>query len=185
MDAQQVEAGQQAADHGPGDVAAVEEAQPRHPLGAGLDPARDRRQRRAHQQRGRQQAHPGHGPAHQDAHQAVAGVMRIHLFEERHAEKDRQRNGADTQLKPGIDPQRVPPRRDETRKKQASRTHTAHEGPQQYAEGNSGRADDKLQELEPDDLVDQRRAAAADEQQEQHGQAPTSRDRAGRRSQVV
>ena len=120
VDAQQVEAGQQAAEHGPGDVAAVEEAQPRHALGAGLDPARDRRQRRAHQQRGRQQAHPGHGPAQQDARQAVAGVTRVHLFDIRHAEQHREPDGADAQLEQGVDPQRVPPGRDEARQQQAA-----------------------------------------------------------------
>ena len=40
VDAQQVEAGQQTAEHGPGDVAAVKKAKPRHPLWPALDPAR-------------------------------------------------------------------------------------------------------------------------------------------------
>ena len=185
VDAQQVEAGQQAAEHGPGDVAAVEEAQPRHPLGAGLDPARDRRQRRAHQQRGRQQAHPGHGPAQQDARRAVAGVTHVDLFDIRHAEQHREPDGADAQLEQGVDPQGVPPARDEPRQQQAARAHAAHERPQQHAEGDGGRADHQLQELEPDDLVDQRRTAAADEQHEQHGQKPARRGRAGRRGRVV
>ena len=185
MDAQQVEAGQQAAEHGPGDVAAVEEAQPRHPLRAGLDPARDRRQRRAHQQRGRQQAHPGHGPAQQDARRAVAGVTHVHLFDIRHAEQHHEPDGADAQLEQGVDPQGVPPARDEARQQQAAQAHAAHERPQQHAEGNGGRADHQLQELEPDDLVDQRRTAAADEQHEQHGQKPARRGRASRWGQVV
>src|SRR5207249_2139980 len=43
----------------------------------------------------------------------------------------------------------------------------------------------QLQELEPDDLVDQRRTAAADEQHEQHGQKPARRCRAVRWGQVV
>ena len=185
VDAQQVEAGQQAAEHGPGDVAAVEEAQPRHPLRAGLDPARDRRQRRAHQQRGRQQAHPGHGPAQQDARQAVAGVTRVHLFDIRHAEQHHEPDGADAQLEQGVDPQGVPPARDEARQQQAAHAHAAHERPQQHAEGNGGRADHQLQELEPDDLVDQGRTAAADEQHEQHGQKPARRGRASRWGRVV
>ena len=54
--AQQIEAGEQAAEHRAGDVAAVEEAEPRHAFGRRLDPARDRRQRRAHEERRRQQA---------------------------------------------------------------------------------------------------------------------------------
>ena len=44
-----------AAQHGAGHVPAVEEPQPRHALGRGLDPPRDGRQRRAHQHRRRQQ----------------------------------------------------------------------------------------------------------------------------------
>ena len=39
--------------------------------------------------------------------------------------------------------------------------------PEQHAERDGGRADHQLDQLEPDDLVDQRGAAAADEQQQQ------------------
>ncbi len=64
-------------------------------------------------------------------------------------------DGADAQLEQGVDPQRVPPARDQARQQQAAQAHAAHERPQQHAEGNGGRADHQLQELEPDDLVDQ------------------------------
>ncbi len=115
VDAQEIEASQQAAEHGPGDVAAVEEAQPRNPLGVALDPARDRRQRRAQKQRGRQQAHPGHNPAQQDAGRTMADVSRVNLFDMRHAEQHQQPHRADAQLEQGVDPQWVPPGRDEAR----------------------------------------------------------------------
>ena len=44
--------------------------------------------------------------------------------------------------------------------------------PEQHAERDSGRPDDELQELEPDDLVDQRGAAAAHEEQQQRRHVP-------------
>ena len=56
VDAQQIEAGEQAPDHGAAGVAAVEVAEPRDALRARLDPAGHRRQGRAHQDRRRQQA---------------------------------------------------------------------------------------------------------------------------------
>ena len=107
------------------------------------------------------------------------------LLDIRHAEQHREPDGADAQLEHGVDPQGVPPARDEARQQQAAGAHAAHERPQQHAERNGGRADHQLQELEPDDLVDQRRTAAADEQHEQHGQKPARRGRASRWDQVV
>ena len=109
----------------------------------------------------------------------MAGVTRVHLFDIRHAEQHHEPDGADAQLEQGVDPQGVPPARDEARQQQAAHAHAAHERPQQHAEGNGGRADHQLQELEPDDLVDQGRTAAADEQHEQHGQKPARRGRSG------
>ena len=79
----------------------------------------------------------------------------------------------------------MPPARDEARQQQAARAHAAHERAQQHAEGNGGRADHQLQELEPDDLVDQRRTAAADEEDEQHGKKPARSGRASRWGQVA
>ena len=43
------------------------------------------------------------------------------------------------------------------------------------AQGYGGRADHQLQELEPDDFIDQGRTAAACEQNEQHRQKPGRR----------
>ncbi len=58
-------------------------------------------------------------------------------------------------------------------KKQAAEAHAAHERPEQHAHGPRRRPDDELEELKPDDFVDQRGATAADEQQQQRGQQPT------------
>ena len=65
-----------------------------------------------------------------------------------------------------VDAQRMLARGDHPRQQQAAQAHAAHEGAEQDAERDRRRADDQLQQLEPDDLVDQRGAAAADEQTE-------------------
>ena len=69
--AQQIEAGEQTAEHRAGDVAAVEEAEPRDAFRRRLHPARDRRQRRAHEQRRRQQAERAEQAAEEHAAHAV------------------------------------------------------------------------------------------------------------------
>ena len=56
MNAKEIETSEHAAEHRAGNVAAVEEAQPSHALRRRLDPARDGRQRRAHEERRWQQA---------------------------------------------------------------------------------------------------------------------------------
>ena len=66
-------------------------------------------------------------------------------------------------------------RGDDSRQQQAAQAHAAHERPQQHAQRDGRRADQQLQQLQPHDFVNQRRAAAADEQQEQHGQKPAVR----------
>ena len=48
----------------------------------------------------------------------------------------------------------------------------AHERAQQHAQRHGRRADHQLQQLEPDDLVDQGGAAAADKQQQQRRKEP-------------
>ena len=49
---------------------------------------------------------------------------------------------------------------------QAAETHSSHERGEEDAERDGGGADDQFQELEPDDLVDKRRDAAAEREQE-------------------
>ena len=58
----------------------------------------------------------------------------------------------------------------DTRQQQAAEAHTAHERAEQHSHGHGGGPDHQLDELEPDDLVDEGCAAAADEQEQQQGQ---------------
>ena len=67
--------------------------------------------------------------------------------------------------------------RDDARQGQAPQTHAAHERAEQDAERDRRRSDDQLQQLEPDDFVNQRGAAAADKQQQEHGQAADARSK--------
>ena len=59
VNAQQIKAREQAADDGAADVAAVEKSEPRNTSRCHLNPSCDRGQRRAHEERRRQQTHSG------------------------------------------------------------------------------------------------------------------------------
>ena len=61
-------------------------------------------------------------------------------------------------------------------KTDAADAHAAHERSQHHTQRDRGRADDELQHLEPDDLIDECGASATDEQEQQQRQKP----RAGR-----
>ena len=60
----------------------------------------------------------------------------------------------------------------DTRQQQAAEAHTAHERAEQHSHGHGGGPDDELEQLKPDDFVDERGTTAADKQQEQAGQEP-------------
>ena len=62
--------------------------------------------------------------------------------------------------------------RDVLGEEQAADAHAAHERAEQHAERNGGRSDDEAQELEPDDLIDERGASAADEEQDEKREEP-------------
>ena len=93
----------------------------------------------------------------------------VDVRDDRHAEENQQAETRDAELQVGVDAQRMLARRDVSRQQQAAEAHAAHERPQQHAQRDSRRADDELEELEPDDFVDQGGAAAADKQQQQRG----------------
>ena len=58
------------------------------------------------------------------------------------------------------------------RQREAAETHAAHERAEQDAERDGRRSDDQLQQLEPDDLVNQRRAAAANKKDDKSRKIP-------------
>ncbi len=59
--------------------------------------------------------------------------------------------------------------RDVAGQRQAAQAHPAHEGAEQHSEREARRADDELEHLEPHDLVDERGAAAAHEEEQEEG----------------
>jgi hypothetical protein len=61
---------------------------------------------------------------------------------------------------------------DESRQQQAAEAHASHERTEQHTERDGRGSDHELKELEPDDLVYERGAAAADEEQQQHRHEP-------------
>ena len=168
--AQQVEAGQQAAQDRTRRVRAVEHAEHADALGRGLDPARSRRQRRAHQERGRQQAEAAHQGAQQNRRQAVPHRGRIYGIHQRHQEQHQNSTGADTEFQLAVDAQRMLPPEFQARQQQTPQAEPAHESGQQHAERDRARPDHQLQQLVPDDFIDQGGAAAAGKQQQEQGQ---------------
>ena len=93
--------------------------------------------------------------------------MRVDAADERHAHEHEQSDERDAQLEARVDAQRMLPRGDDVRKREAAQAHAAHECAQQNSQRNRRRADDQLKQLEPDDFVDEGRAPAADEQQQE------------------
>jgi hypothetical protein len=173
VDRHEVEAGEQAAEDRARRVAAVEEPEPRHAVPRRLDPAGDRRKRRAHQQRRRQQAGCGDQPAHEHPDDARAGPRGVDAAHERHREEQQQAEGADPQFQPRIHAQRMHRRRHVAREEQAAEAHAAHERPEQHAHRDRRGSDHELEQLEPDDFVDESGTPAADEQQEQRRENAT------------
>src|SRR5262245_57142187 len=57
-------------------------------------------------------------------------------------------------------------------KQQTAEAHAAHESPEQYAQRHSRGPDNELKQLEPDNFVDQRGAAASDKHNEEQGKNP-------------
>jgi hypothetical protein len=165
--AKQVEPRKDAAQHGASDVAAVKEAEPRDALGRGFHPSRDGRQRRTHQQRRRQQTHAGDQAAKQQPGHARSRPRRVDVADQRHADQREQSDEPDAQLETRIHAQRMLTRRHEVRQREAAQTHAAHECAEEYSQRNRRGSDHQLQQLEPDDFVDEGRAPAADEQQQE------------------
>jgi hypothetical protein len=95
----------------------------------------------------------------------MGGVGDVDVAEHRQPEEDQQPQDPNPDLQPGVDAQRMTIGPDEAGKEEASSTQAGHERCQQYAEGDRGRADNQLEKLKPDHLVDERTASAGDEQQ--------------------
>ena len=57
--------------------------------------------------------------------------------------------------------------RDESRQKQAPEAHPTHVSPQQNPQRHAGQTHNELKQLQPDNLINQGRAAAANEQHQQ------------------
>ena len=169
VDAQQIESGEQAAEHGAGDVAGVENAEPGNAARRRFEPARDRGQRRAHQHGRRQQQRAADQAAQENPRRAGAAERGVQAAGIGQHQQDRDAEHADADLDQRIDLERMMARGDQIGQRQAAQAHAAHEGAEQHAERDRGRADHQLQQLEPDDLVDQRRAAAAEEEHEDGG----------------
>ncbi len=173
VNAQEIEAGEHAAEHRAGDVAAVEEAQPGNAFGSRLHPTGDRRERRAHEKRRRQQAERAEEAADQQIRRAVQRDREVQTAGVRQSPQHEQSEAGDRQLQQRVNAERVLAARHEAGEVEATDAHAAHERAEQHPERHRRRSDDETQELEPDDLVNQRRAAASNEKEDDQWEQPT------------
>ena len=89
----------------------------------------------------------------------MLGADNVEAIERRQAELHQHRAGRDPQFKAGVDFQRML-READPREPDAADAQASHEGREQNSERNRGRSDRELQQLIPDDFVDQRAHAA-------------------------
>ena len=107
-------------------------------------------------------------PRSRNPREAIAAPRDVDPADQRQHEQQQHAERADAELERRIHAQRMAPRRDDSRQQQAAETHAAHERAEQHADRDRRRSDEELEQLEPDDLVDQRSGAAADEEEEEH-----------------
>ncbi|MBI5689495.1 MAG: hypothetical protein HZC55_05310 [Verrucomicrobia bacterium] len=93
----------------------------------------------------------------------------VNPAEGRHGQEHADSGDGHAQFEDGVGLQRADVGRQPARQGQAAEAHPAHEGPEQNRERDGRGTDHQLQHLQPDNLVDQRGAAAADEQRQQQG----------------
>ena len=180
---QEVEAREQGADDGTGDVATVEKAHPRHTLGGRFHVPGDGRQGGAHHQGGRQEDDGGDQTAQEHAELTGAGDGRVDAAQQRHDQEHQQSAETNAQFEVGIHLERVMFFVNLLREHPAAQAHAAHEHTQQDTHGDGRRPQRQLEHLEPDDLVDQR-GGAAPHKQGQHGWQGTIDSSGGRSAGV-
>jgi hypothetical protein len=165
--AKQVESGEQAAEHGARRVPSVEETEPRDAARCRLDPSRDRGERRSHHQCRRQQHHRAHDAAQQQPGKPQPHHGGVDVADDRHDGQHEQSEHTDPEFQHRVHAQRMLPPGNHVGEQETADAHPTHERPEKDTKRDGRRTYDQLEQLEPDDLVDERRAAAADEQQEQ------------------
>jgi hypothetical protein len=90
----------------------------------------------------------------------------------RQSPQHEQSEGGDRQLQQRVNAERVLAARHEAGEVEAADAHAAHERAEQHPERHRGRSDDETQELEPA-IVNQRRAAASNEKEDDQWEQPT------------
>ena len=140
----------------PRDVAALEEAEPRDARGRGLHPARDGGQRCAHRSVGGSRQIPATRPRSRSRDPAAPQAVYT-LLDQRQHEKHRRPITPIANLEQCIHAQWMTPSGNKSRQQEAPQAHAAHERAEQHAERYRGGANEQLQHLKPDDLVNHRR----------------------------
>ncbi len=117
----------------------------------------------------RQKADAGHSRSQDETSKPVSAPGEVQAADERHREEEKKAGRSDADLERRVDAQRMAVRRNHARREKAPEAHAPHERSKEHAERDRRRADDQLEGLEPDDLVDQRGRAAPNEQQQNGG----------------
>lgn len=90
-------------------------------------------------------------------------------MDERHSQEDGQASQGNAKFQQAVDSEGMEPSRHEAWKEEATGAHAPHEGAQEHAERDGGRADDQLEKLEPDNLVNEGGTTTSDKQQQNGG----------------
>ena len=93
--------------------------------------------------------------------------MKVDAAEERHAKEEKKAAGRNPEFEIRVDAQGMLARRNDARQKEAAEAHPAHERAQKNAHRYGRRTNNQLQELEPDNFIDQRGTAAPHKQEQQ------------------
>lgn len=101
-------------------------------------------------------------------------AQRVQIVDERDGNQQQSAEERDRELERGIHTQWMCGRMNEAGKQEAAEAQATHERAEQDAQRERRRANDDLEELEPDDFVDQCRTAAANEQQDEPGEGGTT-----------
>jgi hypothetical protein len=161
---QQKKACQETPDHGPGDVPAVKKTHPGNALRRRFNKAGNGGKRGAHQHCRGDKAYGGYKCTGENAMPVQARIESCNI---RHSEQDQNCDHPDAEFETRIDSEGMEPPRNQPWQHQTPQAHPPHEGSQQHSQGDARGTDDQLQQLQPDDFINERSTAAAQKQRQQ------------------
>jgi hypothetical protein len=120
----------------------------------------------AQQVKPREQADGARDTAKEDSRQAVADTGGVEIPDVREPEEHGESEETGAEFEAGVDPQGMFAGGDQAGQGSAAEAHASHERSEQDGKRGGGRPDHQLQQLQPDDLIDQGGTPAPDEKSE-------------------